>query len=78
MTADKRARHPEERIVEHQRHAGLTLEAVQRATNTAAAQERADTAVAGSGWAVTRVARDGVRLEPPHSYWATYRVRVAQ
>ena len=65
-------------MVAHDRHRGLTLEAVQRATNTAAAHRRADSAVHGSGWAVTRVQREAVRLEPPHSYCATYRVQVGR
>lgn len=60
------------------RHGGLTLEAVQRATNTAAAQRIAEPAVADTGWAVERVRREGVRLEPPRAYWATYAVRVTR
>jgi aminoglycoside phosphotransferase len=55
--------------------AGLTLEAVQRATNTAAARALADEALAGSGWRVAGVRRESVRLEPPSSYWAVYLVR---
>lgn len=53
---------------------GLTLESVQRATNTAAAARTAEDALAGSGWSVSEVRREGVRLEPPAAYWATYRV----
>lgn len=60
------------------RHGGLTLEAVQRATNTAAAQRIAEPAVAHTGWTMERVRREGVRLEPPRAYWATYAVRVTR
>ncbi|MDT7570266.1 MAG: hypothetical protein QOE05_440 [Actinomycetota bacterium] len=54
----------------------LTLAAVQRATDADAAAGVARAALDGSGWDVVRVRSDGVRLEPPTAYWATYRVRV--
>jgi hypothetical protein len=57
-------------------HTGRTLAAVQRATSTAAARELAAQAIGGTGWSVATVRRDGVRLEPPLAYWATYRVRI--
>jgi aminoglycoside phosphotransferase len=60
----------------HTAHTGRTLAAVQAATNTAAARATAELAVAGTGWSVGRVRRDGVRLEPPVAYWATYSVRI--
>lgn len=60
------------------RRADQTLEFVQHATNTAAAKQVAVAAVEGSGWHVTQARRDAVRLEPPNTYWATYRVRAAR
>jgi hypothetical protein len=65
-------------VPEPDRYRGRTLESVQRSTGTAAAQQVAETAVSGSGWSVALVRRSGVRLRPPHSYWATYRVQVVR
>src|SRR3954467_5124485 len=56
--------------------AGLTLETVQRATDTDAAHAGVGTAVRDSGWELSSLRPDGVRLEPPTAYWSTYRVRV--
>jgi aminoglycoside phosphotransferase len=60
----------------HAAHTSRTLAAVQAATNTAAARAVTEEAVAGTGWTVGHVRRDGVRLEPPVAYWATYSVRI--
>ena len=57
-------------------HSGLTLEQVQRATNTAAATRVVEQGLAGTLWRTVRVRRAAVRLEPPLSYWASYRVRL--
>jgi aminoglycoside phosphotransferase len=57
-------------------HTGRTLAAVQRATNTDAARAVVAQAIDGTGWSIARVRREGVRLEPPLAYWATYRVRI--
>jgi hypothetical protein len=56
--------------------AGLTLESVRQATNTEAARMVATTALTDSGWRLTTVRRDAVRLEPPTAYWASYQVHV--
>jgi hypothetical protein len=56
----------------------FTLEAVQRATNTAAARAVAVAAIAGTDWELSSIRRDGVRLEPPAAYWASYRVLVTR
>jgi hypothetical protein len=32
----------------------------------------------GTDWNLVRVRRKSIRLEPPHAYWATYRVRVGR
>jgi hypothetical protein len=56
--------------------AALTLEAVQRATSTAAAEGVTAAALADSGWSLRRVRPEGVRLEPPVAYWSTFQVRV--
>lgn len=56
--------------------AQLTLEAVRRATDADAARGVAAQAISGSGWEIASVHSDGVRLEPPLAYWATYRIRI--
>ncbi|MDQ6649868.1 MAG: hypothetical protein M3Z02_07115 [Actinomycetota bacterium] len=53
----------------------LTLETVQRATNTASARAFVEDRLAGTGWTLARIRRTWVRLQPPKAYWATYKVR---
>src|SRR3954462_12151019 len=55
--------------------AGLTLETVQRATDADVARLVVETALRDSGWELSSLRPDGVRLEPPTAYWSTYRVR---
>jgi len=54
----------------------MTLEEVQRATNTASITAFMEELCADTAWTVRRVRRSRVRLEPPTAYWATYRIRV--
>lgn len=54
----------------------MTLDEVQRATNTASVTAFAEELCEGTTWSVRRVRRTRVRLEPPLAYWATYHVRV--
>ena len=55
---------------------GLTLEQVQRGTNTASATGIVHAGLAGGPWSATSIRRTSIRLEPASAYWATYRVRV--
>ena len=57
----------------------LTLGIVQEATNTAAVTDYLETAVLpGTGWELIEARRRYVRLEPPETYWAMYRVRLGR
>lgn len=53
----------------------LTLETVQRATNTASARAFVEGLLEGTNWQLKRIRRTWVRLQPPRAYWATYKVR---
>jgi hypothetical protein len=53
----------------------LTYGAIQEATNTEAVTRFLEEQVlAGTDWNLVKVRRRTVRLDPPHSYWALYRV----
>ena len=55
---------------------GLPLAAAQRATNTAAATEVVEAAIAGTGWQLDDIYRYSIRLDPELGYWAVYRATV--
>jgi len=55
----------------------LSLGAVREATGPAAVRAFVEANVLpGSGWSLESISQRSVRLEPPWSYWAVYRVRV--
>ena len=57
----------------------ITLGAVRSATGheaiTAFVEDRI---LPGTDWNLVKVRRKSIRLEPPHAYWATYRVRIGR
>jgi hypothetical protein len=56
----------------------VSLSAAQRASNTAAATDIAEAAIAGTGWVLDDIYRYSVRLDPRLGWWAVYRVRVVR
>jgi thiamine kinase-like enzyme len=57
----------------------ITLGTMKSATSheaiTAFVEERV---IPGTDWNLVKVRRKSIRLEPPHAYWATYRVRLGR
>jgi hypothetical protein len=57
----------------------ITLATIKAATgHDAVGQFVEERILPGTDWNLVRVSRKSIRLEPPHAYWATYRVRLGR